>query len=73
MINIYFFFISETCGWHADLPLVVSLLSFSGIKEGSHSYCRAFSGITEGTYSYCWAFSILRQWNSEYRYVRTPL
>jgi hypothetical protein len=38
---ILIFFISETCGWHADLPLEVSLLSFNAITEDSYSYHRA--------------------------------
>jgi len=57
MFNINFF-ISETCGWHADLPLEVSLLSFSGITEGSYSYRWAVCVIAEDSYSNRRAFSV---------------
>jgi len=58
MLNIIFFFISETCGWHADLPLEVSLLSFSGITEGTYSYRRAFCVVAEDSHSYRGAFRV---------------
>jgi len=57
MININFF-ISESCGWHADLPLEVSLLSYSGITEGSYSYRRAVWVMAEDLYSHRRAFRV---------------